>query len=299
MIIITFITLTFITLVASEACCYGNLGSPINQIDWTRYVSNVKDQMQHKTCWAHATTSFLEIKYSYQEDIQFKLSVSQIVDNTYKEIYNPTLWCSERDETDAGGLPYCALSYVKSRGIMTQRDYILNGYDIRKVTSIGISRVYSSLYIKTRNSLLKQLNSTPLLIAINADKLTDINNDIVLNTITNHAVVATNVCEFNNNLYLEFLNSYGSSWGTCGGYGYIRITDNNDLDTLIDNRGFMQYISNAELINLRMFVSDSCSDSVNRLFNMDIGIFVFLALILTFLIIVLCYVIFITMKMSK
>jgi hypothetical protein len=287
------------SVIIAKPCCNGNLGRPINKIDWTQYVSNVKNQASQKTCWAHATASYLEMKFAELTGINFKLSVRQLVENTYKEVYSHNDLCYVREETNEGGRETCALSYVKARGVMTDRDYMLHGYDIRKTTPIGITSLKYNMNIKTRDELLKYLNVTPFMIFINTDALSDFNNDIRLGVKTDHVVVATNVCQHNDNLFIEFLNSYSSGWGTCGGYGYIRITDNNDLQNLVDNRGSMTHVSYAEVTNLRSILSESCSNRIDYIFGMNIGIIIFIAIIFTFLIVITCYMVYITMKMNS
>jgi hypothetical protein len=282
------------TPIIAASCCNGHFGKPINKIDWTKYVSNVKNQNNQNTCWAHSIASYLEIKFAELTGINFKLSVRQIVDNTYKEIYDYNDICREREETNAGGRKECALSYVKARGIMTDRDYMIHDYDIRKITPIGVSTFHMNMYPKTKDELLMHLNNTPVILSIYTDGLSDFNDDIILDNPIDHSVIGTNVCEFNNNLYFEFLNSYSSGWGTCGGYGYIRITDNSD--TLVNNRGILYYVSYADIINLRSILSETCSDKIDTIFKLDIGIIVFISVIFTLMMIATCYMVYITAK---
>jgi len=290
-----FSLICLITIVNARACCRGNFGSPINQVDWTQYVTNVKNQGSADTCWAHATTSFLEIQANKLLDIPFKLSVQQLVDNTYKEdIWGAIggIYCQVREETSGGGWGSCALQYIKARGIMTERDYIMNGYDIRKVLPIGISSISISQNLNSVDKLLTLLNVTPLLLTINGDKLTDYEYNIDTSSTVNHLVVGTNLCQYNNHLFVEYLNSYSTAWGGCGGYGYIRVTDDNH--NIVNNRKVLGYVSYAELSSLRSIISESCSDKIDSVFKMEISILVFLTTVFAMFGITTCYLVYLT-----
>jgi hypothetical protein len=150
----------------------------------------------------------------------------------------------------------CSLQYIKARGIMTERDYTMNGYDIRKVLPIGISSISISQNLNSVEKILALLNVTPLLLSINSLKLTDYEYDIDTSSTFNHLVVGTNLCQYNDHLFVEYLNSYSDTWGGCGGYGYIRVTDDNH--NIVNNRKVLGYISYAELSSLRSIISETC-----------------------------------------
>lgn len=236
------IILLFVTS-AIAACCNGRFGTPINSIDWSFYVTNVKNQTRND-CWAHASTSFIEIMYAYKTGIFFRLSSKQISDNI-GEISNI---CS----ATAGGTFMCAMDYVKLKGIMTQQDYNENGYDIKKIIPMQVLNIQHEHRSMIYESFLERLNNEPIVIYLHATQ-NYFEDNINETGRANHVVVALNVCIDSNFddenstdvAYIEYLNSYGENWGECNGRGYLRISDNNTF--IVNNRNVFSWQMSANV----------------------------------------------------
>lgn len=220
-------------------CDDGRFGHRINDIDWSSYVTNYKDQTGTPLCWAFSTTSYIEIMYNYLTGIKHVFSAMQVGENSAQQRF----WltdspCYRPSKQLQRGHPTCAYRYVNARGLMFESDYKLYGYDVRRTIPIILSD-RQPLYIWNNiNTLLQQLKKTPVLAIYSTayDHLPDvINNDYV----TNHVVVLTNVCKRNTTIYLELLNSYGQQ-SQFHGYTYVRITADNG--TIVDNRYILQHM---------------------------------------------------------
>lgn len=279
-----------------KSCCNGKFGSPINHYDWTEKISNIKNQDSNPTCWAHATTSYLEIVYANLTNTYFKLSVDQIVDNTYQQSLILTKDC-ERRNGQQGGDGTCALYYVKARGILTKFDYDYFGYDIKKVTPISIKNVNHFVFKIPKisnitmnylhDNFIKYLNLSPLLVSMYADNLSYDEQEFKLdNTGSRHLVVVTNVCNKDGKLSIEYLNSYGKYWGQCGGYGYVSIT--NSIGQLINNRNILTEITFADLYDSRDLLHESCNNKNEMVYILNLVQIYVLILILGLTLSVFC-----------
>jgi len=257
------ILLAYFVVAINGECCAKRMGNSINNIDWSSYVSNVKNQENTPLCWAYATVSYLEIMYSYMSEIYVRFSPIQVGRNTYREKLARNNNCYDPIDKERSGTSVCGLQYVQRRGIMTEDDYEKNGYDTALITTIGINKInyeYDSNY----NRFSTQLNKTPVIIYIIGTDLEYLENKILMNAPITHAVVATNICQQQNATYVEYLNSYGEQWGECGGFGYIKITD--DSNKIINNRLVFSALITAELSDIRLSMNDSCSATQNTMY---------------------------------
>lgn len=249
---------------SSGHCCDGLFGHSIGAIDWSSYVSNIKNQGSSPYCWAYSSASFLEIKFAQLNEIYYQLSPIQIAEHANNERYSNMGCPVYTTNAPRGGYPRCALAYTRARGIMSDDDYLYYGYDIRKVIPIGVSHIMT-YELPSFTAFYAALNQTPLVITINTAQLTYNANTIVIPTEPNdHAVVVTNICQKDQTLFLEFVNSYGVFWGNCGGYGYVRITNNSNV---VNNHGVFNEVVTADLSNLMTILSESCTVQINAIYK--------------------------------
>lgn len=230
------ILILFLITSASASCCNGRFGKHVNNNDWSNYVSNIKKQITGD-CWAQASTSYLEIVYAYKTGYYFRFSATQIVDN----IMQVSGSCS----SDGGNFA-CAMGYVKTKGLMTEVDYAKYGYDIRHVVPMQVLDIKQNYHMMEYDDFILQLNREPIVVYMHMSPTRIyFENTINISHEQNHAVVAMNVCQFNNNTYIEYLNSYGSDWGNCNGMGYIRISD--DSGFFVNNAGIFSWQNSANI----------------------------------------------------
>ena len=266
-------------VVCRGSCCRGKFGTPINTVDWSSYMNGVKQQGSSPTCWAYAAISYLEITYAHLTNIKYLLAVNQLIDHTYTT-------------HKEGGNAYDSLDYVSRRGIMTEFDYAYGGYDLKQTTPIGVknlSRIINTQrYINDLRPIISALNRSPLLVSKSSVGQTYTEFDFRLDDDANHNVVVTNLCQQSDQIYVEYLNSYGQYWGNCGGYGYVLITNTTAQGTiqLINNRKIMSEITTGEIYDLRISCTSPNSSKIDMMYVLMIislvtNILIFLKLSLT------------------
>jgi hypothetical protein len=230
--------LLLLTVVSAE-CDSGKFGQRINDIDWSQYVTNFKDQTGTPLCWAFSTTSYIEIMYHYLTGIKNVFSARQVGENAMQErLWRFNYSCYYPSTQLTPGYPVCAAKYIAARGLMFDADYKLYGYDVKRTVPLKLGERQIIFRRYGFNAIIQQLKRTPLLAyySTSHDHFPDvINNDYD----PNHVVVLTNVCKRNTTIYLELLNSYGSDF--CNhGYTYVRITDDNGY--IVNNRQILDYM---------------------------------------------------------
>lgn len=276
-----FFSLLILSPLSYGSCCGRRFGHPINKHDWSGYVFNVKAQGQQPSCWAESTTSFVEIMYLYKTGLKIELSSKQVYSHTYQQSSENTL-CQPKTDLSGGGNPICALQYILSRGIMTDFDYMYNGYDVRNTMPLGVDDIHVERTSKDQlGTFLRYLNATPILGVIRTGDTNEyIMDDIDFSGTQFHGVVFTNICHKDGINYAEYLNSYGNAWGMCDGFGYIRITDGNKT---VNNRWILYETITANVYDLRIPRSLVCYNQmkvISTQYYVVIGLFVVIALIM-------------------
>jgi hypothetical protein len=113
------ILMCLIQLIRGE-CDYG-MTSMINS-PWDSYLGEIRDQSNTRICWAFSTVTYLETMYNILTRNRYRLSPEQLSDNIPMYVADDPQ-CRMSRPAFTGGNHYCALSYVKQRGIMTEYDY--------------------------------------------------------------------------------------------------------------------------------------------------------------------------------
>jgi hypothetical protein len=246
--------------VVSNNCCNGRFGKRVNTIDWSQYVLDVKNQGARPLCWAYAAASYLEMEYAHFTGIYHSFSAPQIGEHAYEEQTIPLPICYNADVTLQGGHPVCGLDYVNKMGVMTELNYQKYGYNVGKVIPVTVTGI-KSVINPSYKTFLSLLNQHPLILSYDRTDVSFIYDDIVPGKISTHAVVGTNLCLNNGDTYIEFLNSYGSQWGECDGYGYIRVTDGTQ--DFINNRNILSGINYATIdTHIRVYPNSDYSNII-------------------------------------
>lgn len=283
--------LLFVGIVYGD-CCNNRLGHRINAIDWSKYVFNVKAQGTRPSCWAQSTASFIEIMYFKKTGLRFDFSAQQIFDRAYEQSLDDRR-CVPKTDLSGGGNPYCGLLYTSIRGVMTAFDYSHGGYDVRNTMPVGINNLQSmgsNYEVIDFNTYLTQLNNTPILGSFYSKDSSYVNDDIKQDGILDHAVVVTNICDNDGTYYVEYLNSYSKNWGQCGGFGYIRITDDNH--EIINNRFIMSELITANVYDMRLPKTDVCHNQLDWMISYSKvmnGLIIFIVIVMVAILAILVY----------
>lgn len=244
----------FLIGLACGSCCNGNMGNSV--YGWSRYTHNVKNQGDEQLCWAYSALSHIENSYNKIYQSKYILSTRQI-DNNINELYATNVSCY-RETTNTGGYQHCALDYVRRKGIMTQLEYDIIGYDDKRLTPIGV-KSYERFCPNKNTTLLQRfeclknhLAQSTVLTTISATSLTYIDSSQKKYTGEHHGVLITDLCVLGDETYVEYQNSWGSLWG-CGGFGYILLKKGNNIT---DGRHVLTslfratiYMRNGETVN--------------------------------------------------
>lgn len=237
-----------IQFVNSE-CCNNAMGRSL--FGWSRYSTSIKNQRSEPLCWIYSSLSYVELMYNYKYHIPYELSVEQVSENIYNTFRSTLDYCNTTTGTN-GGNYICALKYINQNGIMTKFLYDHLGYKLNMITPVAVvnpTYVCSSHnYTKNYECLKDTLKKTAVLISIHSENNYKI-SDIVEMTTINHAVLITDICMNSDGEYIEYQNSGGSSWGHCGGFGYVRVTSNNG--TVYNNRGVLKMMVVANVFDYR------------------------------------------------
>lgn len=229
--------LIFLVSLALAECYNGQFGVRINRVDWTQYVTNIKDQGHTPLCWAYSATSYIEIMYNFMTGLKHTFSAMQVGENSQQQVltrYNET--CYNPSKILTSGHARCAIKYIDARGLMLEKDYKLYGYDVGRIFPLIVKSFISMYRINNISQILDKLEKTPLLVYYDSSNYKNPDEIIVTNT-TTHTAVLTNICQRNHTIYLELLDSYfGSRYN---GYAYVRIT--NETKHVINNRNILSY----------------------------------------------------------
>jgi hypothetical protein len=174
--------------------------------------------------------------YAYKTGVYFRLSTDQISDNigAVSDVCSPEI----------GGTFKCAMEYVRWKGVMTQVDYEKNGYNVKRIIPIQVLNIQHEHRPIIYEDFLDRLNRGPVVTYLSSTP--NYFEDTINETDSaNHAVVALNVCVYEDNGYIEYLNSFGDKWGSCNGMGYLLITENNSI--VINNRGVFTWQMSADV----------------------------------------------------
>jgi hypothetical protein len=286
-----FIILLLISVAYCD-CCNNRFGIHINAIDWSKYVFKVNTQGNTPSCWAQSVASFIEIMYYKKTGLKFDFSSKQIFEHAYEQDLDDRR-CVPMTDLSNGGNPICGLQYSSIRGVMTTFDYNHGGYDVRNTMPIGINNlqlVGGNYHMIDLNTYLEYLNNTPVIGSFYAQDNTYVTDDVKQDGILDHAVVVTNICEHDGTYYVEYVNSYGKNWGQCGGFGYIRITDDNH--ELVNNRFILSEFVTANVYDMRLPRSDVCHNQLDFIMTqskMMNGLILFIIIVMTAILAILIY----------
>jgi C1A family cysteine protease len=183
-----------------------------SQVDWrSKYVTSVKNQRSCGSCWAFSAAGAIEGAWAKAGHGKEDVSPQAFVD------------CSRRDAGCNGGLPSNALSYAKSKGWASERQYPYAGSDRYRCTTSKFSHKgqLSGPYRVTSSdsgmyNALQQ--NGPISVAIDAGVLQNYHSGVISRggRRLDHAVLL--VAGDSNTWTVK--NSWGTSWGE---RGYFRL----------------------------------------------------------------------------
>lgn len=240
----------FITffVVVSGTCCNGRYGKSV--YGWSKWALPATQQVG-PICWIYSTINYVQMYYNFLFGIKYQLSPSQINDNI-ADYCSGTYSCNG-SVGNKGGWETSALDYISGQGIMTEFMYsLIQKYDRRYITPIKISNIRNICYEKSNNNyecIRAQLKRSPVLTSIAANALKYFESNFSTEIDPNHVVVITDFCEYQQDTYIEYQNSWGTSWGDCNGMGYLRITFGNS--TIRNNRNILSYPTVADISDWR------------------------------------------------
>jgi len=196
---------------------------------WDSYLTKPKNQESTGMCWAFATATYMETMYYKLTGNMYTLSTQQLADNIANYVGKP-----EWEPAFEGGDSALALFYVEEYGIMTEYNYPFtlgvqrNGkYDKNSITPIGVRHVSQICLhggLSEKFGCLRDQLKRSVVIASIVGQEDMMMYEFDLNSAVNHAVVLTDIINSGEDIYVEYQNSWGSTWGI-NGRGYIRISN--------------------------------------------------------------------------
>lgn len=230
--------------------------------DWATqsYMIPVPYRGNAETDWMLTVVSFLELNYFLVSSSKCQLSSQQISDNIY-DFYNDNNYddnvfreCKKimLDDTTSGMhgyAAYCALHYISYKGIVTKLTRGKND----KIVPIGIRNVTLSEFEETKGrydgamllfKLLFLLTKGSVIANIDLSNIVGYNYDIIRDYhATDYVLLVGMYKDQNEHVFLKFQSTFGQYWG-CGGYGYVRISDNYNI---VNNRGILSMLTHAHI----------------------------------------------------
>lgn len=264
---IILITLCLVQIIAScSSCNDGKLGKSL--YPWRQYSTTIKNQWTAPLCWIYSSLAYIEMMYNYNYGAKYTLSIEQVSDNIGTHFTESSDQSCNRSSGKSGGNPDCALKYVSQQGIMTSYMYkLIRKYDIKYITPIHVKNItYPCMLTNLTEQykcILTALNSTPLLLPLESKDLRYIENDFVKYTDSDsHSILLTDICVGEEGTYIEYQNSWGSSWG-CSGFGYVKIVDADG--NLFNTRSVLAYGTAATISDFRQSMNFINSNSIENL----------------------------------
>jgi hypothetical protein len=229
-------------------------------------MADVKDQLETGACWAFATIAYVETMYNLMTHNKYTLSPQQLTDNLHEYfLLNPYDGCEQSVRPMyTGGFPACALTYIQHQGIMTNYDYPFLGagekysYNASYITPIGVRDVTKICLEGTMDErvwcLIAAIGKGVVIAGVSADTLDD-SDFIDTSSQANHAVLLSDVCQYGNDTYVAYQNSYGTVWKQGGHSAFLIkkgqngefINNHRVLDSLVVASVYNRYTSGVSL----------------------------------------------------
>lgn len=177
-------------------------------------MSSVKNQQSCGSCWAFAATETIESRWAIEHGPVINLSEQQYVD------------CSRKEGNQGcnGGWYFWAWDYHKKvDGISTENEYPYTATDNECTAKLSNQHAPITSYNKvaaSSNALQNIILSEPVAVAVDASNWSYYKGGTLVNcgSSINHAVTAIGYTDKS-----EWIlrNSWGTGWGTEGGYIYL------------------------------------------------------------------------------
>jgi len=223
----------------------------------------------------------VELMYNAQFDIKYTLSINQINNHIYNYFSGTEDMCNGTTGND-GGHQICALKYIAGQGITTEFVYSFwREYRLQNNMPVAVSDIRYPCHGNATAHLacMRELLSHSAIMGTIVGTSHYIERDFVVNGSKSHAILITDLCQASDGVYVEYQNSWGPSWGQCGGFGYIRVVD--EQGNLYDNRGILHDLLVANVSDLRHGMSFFDASQWEHLFTISyMGLGVFMCVVL-------------------